>query len=401
MWLKFTLNVWKSVWFTAFISTGFSMEALFDKVYLSQYPPEWWNETYLNIGSLNGCSHFCNVLCIGFTWSREETRCLIWKALEKKSFQLATSKENTIPVWLKNGTKSNVDGILTYDKTTYKFDRYIPPDFWSGHSINVTTLHLEKPIIFGQGSNWDILMCDGSSKMCKKWSFGNESWSDSNSLHKRHTGLTDAIGLIGHSTWIIGGEHFNDSLSEQMTPSGRWIEGRKLPFVMYHFGIAPIDKSHVLIAGGSKGQWMNEIRKHNVDLGNWTTVGLYPNKTSFPGCERHQLLNGTAVVMCVGGLIISKSSVKSSVKSCGVYDIGTDSWSLIPKWDLPVACSRPQIHAVGKRLFVLGGHFMDEERDRVLEFKEDKTSVWQEMVIRLPAKNLVIIPYKLLVWSPN
>lgn len=169
---------------------------------------------------------------------------------------------------------------------------------------------------------------------------------------------------------------------------------------MYLFGIAPIDASHVLIAGGSARQWLTEVRKYDIILGNWTTVGHYPTETINVGCEKHNLLNGTAIVICVGGTVKNATHSEIPTTYTGIYNIAEDSWAHISEWDLPSTCTRPNIQSVGGRLFIFGGFFANDQRELVLEFKEDSTPVWQELD-PLPSRNLITIPYKVPVWYPN
>lgn len=187
---------------------------------------------------------------------------------------------------------------------------------------------------------------------------------------------------------------------ERLALNGQWILGPQLPNIIFTFGIAPIDNSHVLIPGGSSRKWLRDVKVLNINIGNWTTVAHFPTRTVGTGCEKHSLLNGTAIVLCVGGKTYVTNDNRPFSALSGVYNIAKGSWSLVPEWNLPVACFVPNIQSVARRLFIFGGEFEDDQRERVLEFKEDSTPVWQELD-PLPARNVLTIPFKISVLYPN
>lgn len=185
-----------------------------------------------------------------------------------------------------------------------------------------------------------------------------------------------------------------------MTPEGQWVLGPELPNPLGSFGVALISDWQVLIAGGARrGILQNDVRILDLVNGTWKTIAQYPVRLSKPACAGHVLLSKAAVVICVGGECRNGTCTSSTnaLGTTGVYDINSGIWEFTPDWDLPVNCINPRMRLVNGRLLIVGGDFEDGQNNRILEFKEGETPVWQE-IGTLPTVGDALISVESPIW---
>lgn len=192
----------------------------------------------------------------------------------------------------------------------------------------------------------------------------------------------------------------NESFTEYLNPDGQWVLGPSLPEVRHQFGIALIKNSFVLIAGGvQKKTLYSEVQMYNINHGTWTLIGNLEVPTVGIACERYILVNGTTIIICVGGYQKPPTGNRHS-NQAAAYNIDAGIWTMVPEWNLPMGCHFPNLQVVDGRLFIFGGFFEDGNNMRVLEFGESQIPPWKELA-NLPASVDIIIPLAIPYMFPH
>ncbi|XP_059087612.1 uncharacterized protein LOC131884006 isoform X2 [Tigriopus californicus] len=345
--------------------------------------------------------------CFGYKLDSETMTCTTLETAPGDAIVVGPSK-NTSQLWLKRGHVKRVSRVALLQNTSGSFLEYFSLPNPNATYLRIPDFTEIESFPIHHCFDWGLLICASKLRVCKKWIYGSEAWVDGPTMLNRHLETLDynQVGMVNNNLWVIGGFAKGRAYSptEYYSPEGQWVLGPNLSHPLNRFGVAPVSDWQVLIVGGiMNGITQSKIKLFDLVTGNWSDIDYHPHELILVACARHILLNGTSVVICTGGQCsYTCGGSVDNLKITGVYDIDAGIWNLTPEWDLPMKCARPRMRILEGRLFIMGGEFEDGKNNRVLEFREEETPVWQELE-SLPSTAEIesVISIESSIWVPN